>query len=118
MNHTLAILILMLGAAALAFLWAYRQGRAQQQVLQHKIQSLNTALSTLQAERGKLLGEQKNATLEMDLQSKTIATMSEQMLELKIKSERLDNDNALIIKEYRLLEQRLREHGVSPSLNG
>lgn len=109
MTCTTAVFTLMMGAAILGCAALYTYFNNILTGLKSKIDSLNTALSVLQEERGQLIEKNDALFMETATQSGEIERLTGEEKHHKSMIERLETDNRHLIREYKILDNYLKE---------
>lgn len=118
MSCTTAVFTLMAVASALGCLALYTYMRNILETYKQKVNSLNTALTNLQEERGNLIAKSENMFLENATQTAEIERLYEEINKLKIGMNRMEKDNLLVMQEYSKLEDSFKIERAYVSLNG
>jgi chromosome segregation ATPase len=103
-----SIFFLMSGAALLTYTTMYFFAHNQKVELKQKNATLNTALSSLQEERAKLIVKSDGVFMENTSQKAQIAHLNEEIRQLQASVERLESDNQQVVQEYKSLASRLK----------
>ena len=101
--------ISMFVTAVLAFALAWFYGRLELDALKGKTNSLNTALASLQEDRSKLIQLNDEFKRICEQQKSREEIFKGQIASLESGINRLEKDNQLILREYKLLERVIRE---------
>jgi uncharacterized protein (DUF3084 family) len=88
-----SIFFLMTGAALLTYITMYLMAQNQKSELKQRNTTLNTALSTLQEERAKLIVQSEDVFMENTAQQAEIAHLNDEIRELRSSLERFESVN-------------------------
>lgn len=110
MTCTTAVFTLMMGAIVLACAALYTYFNNLVAHFKAKLDSLNTALTSLQEERGVLIHKTEHLFLENATQSNEIERLNTEAHHHKQMIERLENDNRHLMGEYLILDNYLKEY--------
>ena len=105
MSCTTAVFTLMAGATTLGCAALYFHYQNITTSLKLKSNSLNSALSNLQEERYNLIVKNENLHLENVSQTVENERLNDDILRFRVSLERMENDNRLLLWEYKKLEQ-------------
>jgi uncharacterized protein (DUF3084 family) len=97
-----SIFFLMTGAALLTYITMYLMAQNQKSELKQRNTTLNTALSTLQEERAKLIVQSDGVFMENTAQQAEIAHLNDEIRELRSLLERLESENKKGAMAYKL----------------
>jgi uncharacterized protein (DUF3084 family) len=97
-----SIFFLMTGAALLTYITMYLMAQNQKSELKQRNTTLNTALSTLQEERAKLIVQSDGVFMENTAQQAEIAHLNDEIRELRSLLERLESEKQKGAMAYKL----------------